>query len=54
MICVLLKTPQLTNNVDSYIFSTYLNVELFDDIGAAGILKMGPPWDFNLAFGNLG
>tara|TARA_X000001036_G_scaffold95436_1_gene88099 strand:- start:1967 stop:3373 length:1407 start_codon:yes stop_codon:yes gene_type:complete len=37
---------ELSNNVDGYRLSTYM----YKDI--SGKLKMGPIWDFNLAFGN--
>ena len=37
---------ELSNNVDGYRISTYLNKD------KNGKLKMGPIWDFNLAFGN--
>ncbi|MEC7186486.1 MAG: CotH kinase family protein [Bacteroidota bacterium] len=37
---------ELTKNIDGYRLSTYLNKDY------NGKLKMGPIWDFNLAFGN--
>lgn len=37
---------ELSNNVDGYRISTYMNKD------KNGKLKMGPIWDFNLAFGN--
>ncbi len=37
---------ELSNNVDGYRLSTYLNKD------RSGKLNMGPIWDFNLAFGN--
>tara|TARA_Y200000002_G_scaffold145201_1_gene120087 strand:+ start:6174 stop:7568 length:1395 start_codon:yes stop_codon:yes gene_type:complete len=37
---------ELTKNIDGYRLSTYLNKD------PDGKLKMGPIWDFNLAFGN--
>lgn len=37
---------ELSNNVDGYRLSTYLNKDKNEK------LKMGPIWDFNLAFGN--
>ena len=37
---------ELTKNIDGYRLSTYLNKD-YD-----GKLRMGPIWDFNLAFGN--
>ena len=37
---------ELSNNVDGYRLSTYLNKD------KNGKLKAGPIWDFNLAFGN--
>ena len=37
---------ELTKNIDGYRLSTYLNKD------TSGKLKMGPIWDFNLAFGN--
>jgi hypothetical protein len=41
---------EVSKNVDAYIFSTYLH-KANDRNG--GLLKMGPLWDFNLAFGNV-
>lgn len=41
---------EVSKNVDSYIFSTYLYK---DKNGKGRKLKMGPLWDFNLAFGNV-
>tara|TARA_R110000868_G_scaffold208458_1_gene457871 strand:- start:146 stop:1522 length:1377 start_codon:yes stop_codon:yes gene_type:complete len=38
---------ELSNNVDGYRLSTYLQKEKNEK------LKMGPIWDFNLAFGNV-
>lgn len=37
---------EITNNVDGYRLSTYMHKD------RDGKLKMGPIWDFNLAFGN--
>ena len=37
---------ELSNNVDGYRISTYMHKD------RSGKLKMGPIWDFNLAFGN--
>ena len=37
---------ELTKNIDGYRLSTYLHKD------SSGKLKMGPIWDFNLAFGN--
>ena len=37
---------EITKNIDGYRLSTFLNKDL------NGKLKMGPIWDFNLAFGN--
>ncbi len=37
---------ELSNNVDGYRLSTYMHKD------KSGKLKMGPIWDFNLAFGN--
>lgn len=37
---------ELSNNVDGYRISTYIHKD------RGGKLKMGPIWDFNLAFGN--
>ena len=37
---------ELTKNIDGYRLGTYLNKDY------NGKLKMGPIWDFNLAFGN--
>ncbi len=39
---------ELSNNVDGYRLSTYMHKD------KNGKLKMGPIWDFNLAFGNAG
>ena len=39
---------EITKQVDSYVYSTYM----YKDRG--GKLKMGPAWDFNIAFGNAG
>lgn len=41
---------EVSKNVDTYIFSTYMYKEK-DSNG--GKLKMGPLWDYNLAFGNV-
>jgi hypothetical protein len=41
---------EVAKNIDGYIFSTYMFKEK-DSNG--GKLKMGPLWDFNLAFGNV-
>lgn len=41
---------EVSKNVDAYIFSTYLHKA---NDRAGGLLKMGPLWDFNLAFGNV-
>jgi hypothetical protein len=41
---------EVSKNVDAYIFSTYM-YKANDRNG--GLLKMGPLWDFNLAFGNV-
>jgi hypothetical protein len=40
---------ELTKNVDAYRISTYLYK---DKDSNGGLLKAGPVWDFNLAFGN--
>ncbi|HIA37796.1 MAG TPA: T9SS type A sorting domain-containing protein [Flavobacteriales bacterium] len=40
---------ELTNNVDGYRLSTFMNK---DKDSKGGKLTMGPLWDFNLAFGN--
>ncbi|WP_258097183.1 CotH kinase family protein [Marinoscillum pacificum] len=40
---------ELNRNVDSYRLSTYLFKDKDSDDGK---LTMGPPWDYNLAFGN--
>ena len=37
---------ELSNNVDAYRLSTFIHKDI------SGKLKMGPIWDFNLAFGN--
>ena len=37
---------EITKNIDGYRLSTYINVDIDKKI------KMGPIWDFNLAFGN--
>ena len=37
---------EITKNIDGYRLSTYINVDIDQKI------KMGPIWDFNLAFGN--
>ncbi len=37
---------EISNNVDGYRLSTFMNKD------KNGLLKMGPVWDFNLAFGN--
>jgi len=39
---------EITKQVDSYVFSTYMYKD------RNGKLKMGPVWDFNIAFGNAG
>jgi len=39
---------EITKQVDSYVFSTYMHKD------RNGKLKMGPVWDFNIAFGNPG
>jgi hypothetical protein len=41
---------EIGKNIDGYIFSTYLHK---DKDSKGGLLKMGPLWDFNLAFGNV-
>jgi hypothetical protein len=41
---------EVSKNVDAYIFSTYMHKANDRD---GGLLKMGPLWDFNLAFGNV-
>lgn len=41
---------EFNKNVDAYIYSTYMHKEKDSD---GGKLKMGPIWDFNLAFGNV-
>ncbi|MEN8247778.1 MAG: CotH kinase family protein [Bacteroidota bacterium] len=41
---------EISKNVDGYRFSTYLYK---DKDSKGGKLKMGPLWDFNLAFGNV-
>lgn len=38
---------ELTKNVDGYRFSTYFYKDKSD------VIKAGPPWDFNLAYGNV-
>ena len=38
---------EITKNMDGYISSTYFSVDVKD-----GKLVAGPPWDFDLAFGN--
>jgi len=40
---------EITRNVDGYRLSTFLHK---DRDSKDGRLKIGPPWDFNLAFGN--
>ncbi len=40
---------EITRNVDGYRLSTYMHK---DKDSNGGLLKMGPVWDFNLAFGN--
>ena len=37
---------EITKNIDGYRLSTFINVDIDKKI------KMGPIWDFNLAFGN--
>ena len=37
---------EITKNIDGYRLSTFINVDIDEKI------KMGPIWDFNLAFGN--
>jgi hypothetical protein len=37
---------EITKNIDGYRLSTYINIDIDKKI------KMGPIWDFNLAFGN--
>ena len=37
---------EITKNIDGYRISTFINVDIDKKI------KMGPIWDFNLAFGN--
>jgi hypothetical protein len=39
---------EITKQVDSYSYSTYMHKD------RNGKLKMGPVWDFNIAFGNAG
>jgi hypothetical protein len=41
---------EVNKNIDAYIFSTYMHK---DKDSNGGKLKMGPVWDFNLAFGNV-
>jgi len=41
---------EISKNIDGYVFSTYMYKEKSTD---GGKLKMGPLWDFNLAFGNV-
>jgi hypothetical protein len=41
---------EVGKNVDAYVFSTYMHK---DKDSNGGLLKMGPLWDFNLAFGNV-
>ena len=41
---------EVSKNIDAYIFSTYMHKANDRD---GGLLKMGPLWDFNLAFGNV-
>jgi hypothetical protein len=41
---------EIGKNIDGYVFSTYMHKDKDSD---GGLLKMGPLWDFNLAFGNV-
>lgn len=41
---------EVSKNVDAYLFSIYMHKANDRD---GGLLKMGPLWDFNLAFGNV-
>lgn len=41
---------EVSKNVDAYIFSTYMHK---DKDSNGGKLKMGPLWDYNLAYGNV-
>jgi hypothetical protein len=41
---------ELNKNIDAYVYSTYMHK---DKDSKGGKLKMGPIWDFNLAFGNV-
>src|SRR5690606_27410745 len=41
---------ELTKNVDAYRLSTFMHKQRDSD---GGILRMGPIWDYNLAFGNV-
>jgi len=45
----LLVAVELTNNPDALVASVYLSKEA-DELG--GKMTIGPPWDFNYAFGN--
>jgi len=41
------SVQELANNVDSYKYSTYMSKDRY------GLLRMGPAWDYDLAFGNV-